>query len=49
MRAYEKKKVYRLMIRELVKAGKIPNADGTWTTYNDKWSAHKHMKEGYKV
>jgi hypothetical protein len=29
-RAYDKKKLFRLWCKQQVKAGKMPNAEGTW-------------------
>lgn len=48
MKAYEKKKAYKRMIRDQVKAGMVNRPDGNWGRGDDK-SMSRDLKGGYKV
>lgn len=49
MRAHEKKKLHRLMLRENVKKGLVNTASGGWTPNTAKNAMERDLKGGYRA
>jgi hypothetical protein len=49
MRAYQKKKVYRLMVKKNAKAGLINNDQGQWVNNDGSNSMKRDFKGGHRV
>lgn len=49
MRAYEKKKLFRLGCKQQVKAGMVNTAAGGWTANTNKNGMERDQKGGHRV
>lgn len=48
MRAWDKKKAYRLWIKQQIRAGRINQGDGTWIPLNESKTAHRSALMGHR-
>lgn len=48
MRAHDKKKVYRLMIKKNVRAGLINDASGSWRSNAEDKSMGRDLRAGHR-
>jgi len=49
MRAFDKKKIHALMVKQYVKEGKVNNHYGQWVPNQGKTSMDRDIKAGHKA